>query len=79
MFHDERDEGFEYLPNKNPSETRSDLDMKAVSTVEELVESTPVQTCKFLLLLPRELRDKVRVFRANFLKSVHGLTAGLPI
>ena len=74
---DERDEG--YLPSENTSETRSELDMEAVSTVEELVESTPVQTCKFLLLLPRELRDKVRVFIANLLKSLHSLTAGLRI
>ena len=76
---DERDEGSEYLPSETISETRSELDVEAVSTVEELVESTPVQTCKFLLLLPRELRDKVRVFSTNILKRVHGLTAGLRI
>ena len=76
---DEGDEGSEYLPSENTSETRSELDMEAVSTVEELVEMTPVQPCKFLLLLPRELRDKVRVFSANVLNRVHGLTAGLPI
>ena len=76
---DGRDEGSEYVPSENTSETRSELDMEAVSIVEELVESTPVQPCKFLLLLPRELRDKVRVFSANVLNCVHGLTAGLRI
>ena len=76
---DKRDEGSEYVPSDDTSETRSELDMEAVSTVEELVESTPVQPCKFLLLLPRELRDKVRVFSANDLNYVHGLTAGLHI
>lgn len=76
---DERDEGSEYQPSENTSQTRSELDMEAVSTVEDLVESIPEQTCKFLLLLPRELRDKVRVFSANVLKCVHGLTAGLRV
>ena len=76
---DERDEGSEYLPSENISETRSELDVEHLSAVDEIVESTPVQTCRFLLLLPRELRDKVRVFSTNILKRVHGLTAGLNI
>ena len=75
---DEQDEGSEYLPSENTSDTRSEVDMEAVSTVEGLVESTPAETCK-LLLLPRELRDKVRTLSANVLKCVHALTAGLPV
>ena len=67
---DERDQGSEYLPSENTSETRSEVDMEALSTVEELAESTPVRPCMFLQLLPRELRDKVRVFSANVLNRV---------
>ena len=62
----EEDEGSEYVP----SETTSESDTGADGTLENLVGEPPQEPCKFLLLLPRELRDKVRGFSANVLDCV---------
>ena len=56
----EEDEGSLYAP----SETTSELSIEEVSRDADLIELPRVDPCKFLLLLPRELRDKVGVLSA---------------
>ena len=53
----EEDEGSLYVP----SDVESDLDMEEPNEYEKLMELPPLNYCKFLLLLPREIRDKVCV------------------
>lgn len=53
----EEDEGSLYVP----SEATSELDMEIVDEEEESLKLLRVPPCTFLLRLPREIRDKVRV------------------
>ena len=53
----EEDEGSLYVP----SVVESDLDMEEPNKYEKSVELPRPNSCKFLLLLPREIRDKVCV------------------
>ena len=55
------------------SEATSELDMETVSTSETLVESLTVPPCRFLTLLPRELRDKVCILSVNSFVRVQAL------
>ena len=66
----EEDEGSLYVP----SEATSELNTEVVNTYEALVKPSPLHPCMFLLLLPREIRDKVRVLRVTFYGRTHALT-----
>lgn len=56
------DEGSLYVP----SEATSELDMETVDEEEESLKLLRVPPCTFLLGLPREIRDKVRVTDFHF-------------
>lgn len=58
----EEDEGSLYAPSEATSELS--IEDEEASRDAELVELPIVDPCNFLLLLPRELRDKVRVLSA---------------
>ena len=58
----EEDEGSLYAPSEATSELS--MEEEEPSRDADLVELPLVDPCNFLLLLPRELRDKVRVLSA---------------
>lgn len=58
----EEDEGSLYAPSEATSELS--IEEEEASRDADLVELPLVDPCNFLLLLPRELRDKVRVLSA---------------
>ena len=59
----EEDEGSLYAPSEATSELSIEEE-EETSRDADLVELPLVDPCNFLLLLPRELRDKVRVLSA---------------
>ena len=72
----EEDEGSLYAP----SEATSELSIEEEASRDaDLVELPLVDPCNLLLLLPRELRDKVRVFSAATIVRAHALMICLRI
>ena len=57
-----------------PTEATSELDEEASFKDEDLMELPLENPCKFLVLLPRELRDKVCTLTVPFRIRAHTLT-----
>ena len=73
----EEDEGSLYAPSEATSELS--IEEEEASRDADLVELPLVDPCNFLLLLPRELRDKVRVLSAATIVRALALTICLRI
>lgn len=74
----EEDEGSLYAPSEATSELSIEEEEEASRDVD-LVELPLVDPCNFLLLLPRELRDKVGVLSAAPVVRALALTICLRI
>lgn len=72
----EEDEGSLYAPSEATSELSIEED--EASRDADLVVLPLVDPCNFLLLLPRELRDKVRVLSAATIVRALALMICLP-
>lgn len=71
----EEDEGSLYAPTEATSELSEEEPIK----LEDLMELPLEDPCKLLVLLPRELRDKVCTLNAPFCIRAHALTISLRI
>lgn len=71
----EKDEGSLYAP----TEATSELGREEPEENKGLMEMPPIDPCKFLVLLPRELRDKVCTLSATNCVRAHALTICLRI
>lgn len=75
----EEDEGSLYAPSEATSELSIEEEEEEASRDADLVELPLVDPCNFLLLLPRELRDKVGVLSAAPIVRALALTICLRI
>ena len=71
----EEDEGSLYAP----TEATSEVGEEELVRDEDLMELPLENPCKFLVLLPRELRDKVCTLNAPFCIRAYALTIFLRI